>query len=542
MMPALQTSYWPADTARPVLELTTGDALREAAADAPNRTAIVELAPPGSRSLVGAESTDRRWSYAQLLEEAENCAHWLLESYLPGERLCLWAPNVPEWVFVQYGAAMAGLVLVTANPALRASELRYVLRQSKSAGLIHAGEYRGSDMGAIAREVEGEIRHRFCLEHWQTTVRSQRRKGSLPEVKPDAPAQIQYTSGTTGEPKGAMLRHRSLVTNAYYVASRAGLDQGVFVSPMPLFHTAGSGMSVLGSVTTRSTYVLPLVFDPEMVLAAMDREKGTLTLGVPTMLIALHEQASRSRHDLSSLRTAICGGAPVPADLLRRVEESLGCDLTPVFGQTELSPIVTQCAPDDTLEDKANSAGRPLWQVEVKIGDPLTGNSVPVGAEGEIMARGYQGMIGYFDMPQANEHTIDAEGWVRTGDLGTMDERGYVRVTGRLKDMIIRGGENVYPPEIERELFACHGVADVAVFGIPDAYWGEVIAAAIRAEDPASPPTVAQLHAHCRAALAPHKTPAQWFICEDFPLTGSGKIQKFKLRERWQAGELSRLG
>ncbi len=541
MTAPLTSSYWPADRSEPVLDITTGDALRAAAAQAPDRTALVELVPPGMASLTGAAATDRRWTYAQLLAQAENCAHWLLESYTPGERLCLWAPNVPEWVIVQYGAAMAGLVLVTANPALRANELRYVLRQSQAAGLIHAGEFRGTDMAAIAAEVGDEVRQRFCLADWHKVVSGQARSGALPLVHPEDDAQIQYTSGTTGEPKGALLRHRSLVTNGYYIALRAGLDQGVFVSPMPLFHTAGSGMSVLGCVTTRSTYVLPLVFDPEMVLAAIARERGTLTLGVPTMLIAMQEQARKSPHDLSSLRTAICGGAPVPAELLRRVEESLGCILTPVFGQTELSPIVCQCTPDDSLEDKANSAGRPLWQVEVKIAEPITGEVVPIGVEGEIQVRGYQCMVGYFQMPKATAQAMDAEGWVRTGDLGTMDARGYMQVTGRLKDMIIRGGENIFPPEIEMCLFAHPGVTDVAVFGVHDDYWGEVVCAAIRAIDPAAPPSMAELHAHCRASLAPHKTPARWFVCTEFPLTGSGKVQKFRLRERLQAGTLQTL-
>ncbi|MEG0938685.1 MAG: AMP-binding protein [Comamonas sp.] len=541
-MKALQTSYWPADTSQPILSLTAGDALRLAAAEAPDVTALVELVPAGMTSLVGANRTDRRWTYAQLLTEAERCAHWLAQHFRPGERICLWAPNVPEWVFIQYGAAMAGLVLVTANPALRAKELRYVLRQSEAAGLIHTEEFRGTPMGDIARELEAEVRHRFCIADWRNLLEKNASSDTvLPIVRPEDPAQIQYTSGTTGEPKGAMLRHLSLVTNGYYIASKAGLKRGVFVSPMPLFHTSGSGMSALGCVTTRSTYVLPLVFDPELILSAIEREAGTLTLGVPTMLIAMHEQASRSSYDLSSLRTAICGGAPIPGDLLKRVETSLGCDLTPVFGQTELSPIVMQCAPDDSLEDKANSAGRPLWQVEVKIGDPAKGDPVPIGDEGEIMARGYQCMLGYYNMPEANAQAIDAENWVRTGDLGIMDERGYVRVTGRLKDMIIRGGENIYPPEIEQQLFSHPGVADVAVFGIPDPYWGEVVVAAVRASDLQSIPTVSELHAHCRAGLAPHKTPTHWFLCREFPLTGSGKVQKFKLRELWRQGSLVAL-
>lgn len=535
-------SYWPADTSRPILDLTAGDALREAAGDEPDRIALVEVVPQGMTSLAGAAATDRRWTYGELLAEAENCAHWLLESYSPGERICIWAPNVPEWVIVQYGAALAGLVLVTANPALRAGELRYVLRQSQAVGLIHADQFRGTDMAAIAREVASEVRETFCMADWQATVRAKVRTGVLPAVSPGDPAQVQYTSGTTGEPKGALLHHRGLVTNASYVAARAGLDHGVFVSPMPLFHTAGSAMSVLGCVTTRSTYVLPLLFDPELVLAAIERERGNLILGVPTMLIALLEQQRKSPHDLSSLRTALCGGAPVPVELLRRVEEGLGCDLTPVYGQTELSPIVCQTSPDDRLEDKANSSGRPLWQVEVRVVDPNSGETLPCDVEGEIQARGYQSMIGYFDMPKATAETIVADGWVRTGDLGTMDARGYVQITGRLRDMIIRGGENIYPREIEAVLFAHAAVADVAVFGVPDAHWGEIVGAAVRATDPTSPPAVEELRAHCRASLAPFKLPTEWFICSEFPLTGSGKVQKFKLREQLQSGSLARLG
>jgi acyl-CoA synthetase (AMP-forming)/AMP-acid ligase II len=333
-------------------------------------------------------------------------------------------------------------------------------------------------MAGIAREVSDEVRSTFCMADWQAAVRGKTRTGTLPEVRPGDPAQIQYTSGTTGEPKGALLHHRGLVTNASYVAARAGLDNGVFVSPLPLFHTAGSGMSSLGCVTTRSTYVLPLLFDPELVLAAIERERGDLTLGVPTMLIALLEPQRKSNYDLSSLRTALCGGAPVPVELLRRVEQGLGCDLTPVYGQTELSPIVCQTSPSDRLEDKANSSGRPLWQVEVRIVDPSSGEILASGLEGEIQARGYQSMIGYFDMPEATADTVSQDGWVRTGDLGTMDARGYIQITGRLRDMIIRGGENVYPREIEAELFAHAAVADVAVFGIPDDHWGEVIGAA----------------------------------------------------------------
>lgn len=537
----MELSYWPADTSRPILDLTAGEALRVAAATAPDRFALVEVVPRDMKSLVGASSTERRWTYAELLTEAENCAHWLLETYTPGERVCVWAPNVPEWVILQYGAALAGIAIVTANPALRAGELRHVLGQSKSVGLIHASAFRGTDMAAIAQEVAGDLRKSFCILDWQRVVRGQQRTGELPAVSSLHPAQIQYTSGTTGEPKGVLLHHRGLVTNASFVAARAGLNQGVFVSPLPLFHTGGSVVSALGCVTTCSTYVLPLLFDAELMLDAIERERGDLIQGVPTMVIALLEQQRKKPRNLSSLRTALCGGAPVPAEMQLRARDGLGCELLPLYGQTELSPIVCQTSLGDSIEDKATTSGRPLWQSEVKIADTETGEPVPIGTEGEIQVRGYQSMIGYNDLPEATADKITPDGWVRSGDLGSMDCRGYIKITGRLRDMIIRGGENIYPAEIEKALFTHKAIADVAVFGVPDEYWGEIVVAAIRVADPSRPPTVDDLRTHCRASLAPFKVPVRWLVCNEFPLTASGKIQKFKLREQLDSGALSDL-
>ena len=536
---SLTQSYWPADKTRDVLAISIGEALRGAAATEPDRTALVEVVPEGMASLTGASRTDRRWTYQQLLDEAQDCAHWLLSHFEPGEHVCLWAPNVPEWVILQYGAALAGLVLVTANPALREDELRYVLRQSRSAGLIHAPAFRGTDMAAIARSVEQEVRFTFCLADWQSVVAGHAHNGTLPIVSPDAPAQIQFTSGTTGRPKGALLHHMGLLTNASFVAARTGLYRSVRVSPMPLFHTAGSGTTVLGCLTTMSTLVLPLMFDPPAILQAVQRERAQMLAGVPTMHIALLEYLKDHPYDVSSLRIAMSGGAPVPPELLRRIEAGFGCDLLTVYGQTELSPIVCQTGPEDSLEDKANTAGRPLWHVEVRIADPAGEEILPTRGEGEIQARGYQGMIGYFGMPDATAQTITADGWLRTGDLGTMDQRGYVRITGRLKDMIIRGGENIYPAEVEARLLEHPAVSDVAVFGLSDPTWGEVVAAAIRLHADALLPAASELRDHCRAALAPQKAPEAWFLCEAFPLTGSGKIQKFRLRESAAAGELS---
>jgi fatty-acyl-CoA synthase len=538
-------AYWPADTSQPVLELTTGDLLRQAARDAGTHLALIEAAPPGTPSLTGAERTDRRWTYRQLLAESQQCAHWLLTRFSPGERITIWAPNVPEWIILQYGAALAGLIVVTANPALRAAELRYVLRQSRSAGLFHADAFRGSDMAAIAREaITGlpELRARFSFGDWPATMRAHRPGGPLPEVRPGDAAQIQYTSGTTGFPKGALLHHRGLVTNARFMIDRAQLPyHGGLVSAMPLFHTAGCAMSVLGCAHQRARYVLCQLFDPGLVLTAAQDHRADLLAGVPTMLIAMLSHPEFDRFDLSRLSRVLSGGSPVPPELVRRVEERFGVQFTTVYGQTELSPVVTQTSLSDTPEDKAHTTGRPLPQVEVAVRDPVTGETVPVGQPGEICARGYQAMLGYFEMPERTAETIDPDGWLHTGDLGILDDRGYLQVTGRLKDMIIRGGENIYATEIEQVLFSHPRVRDVAVLGLPDPTWGEVVAAVLVPADPGQPPAATELHDLCRTHLAPHKTPARWFQVTELPLTGSGKIQKFRLQEQITGAELDEL-
>lgn len=540
-LPNADLSYWAADTSQALLWMTAGDALRRTADAQPQRTALVEVVPDGVGSLTGEESTSRRWTYAQLLADAEQCAQWLLSRFRPGERVCLWAPNVPEWVIIQYGAALAGVVLVTANPALRRGELEYVLKQSKSAGLIYTAEFRGTNMAAIAHELRHLVRESLCLSDWHNEVKTFMGHQALPKVDPKDPAQIQYTSGTTGHPKGALLHHMGLVTNASYVWARAGVKETVVVSPMPLFHTAGAVLSSLGSVVTASTYVLPLQFEPESVMAAIEREKAGIFFGVPTMQVAVLEHPRRNSYDLSSLEVAISGGAPVPPELLRRVEVGLGCELLAVYGQTEASPIICQTKRGDSPADKANTAGQPLPQVEVQIANPGSGQVLKVGEEGEIQARGYQCMLEYFDMPEATRQTLTEDGWLRTGDLGVMDDRGYVRVTGRLKDMIIRGGENVYPAELEARILEHPGVMNTSVFGAPDDKWGEVVCAALQLRPGVAAPSSDELRAHCRETLAPHKVPTRWLLCKDFPMTGSGKVQKFRLREMLDSGTLHSL-
>ncbi|MGW4032098.1 AMP-binding protein [Streptomyces sp. NPDC004838] len=523
-------SFWPADTGRPVLETTCGTVLRDAATTVPNTVALAEFVPPG---LPG-----RQWTYRDLLQDAERAASWLQERFTPGERVAVWAPNLPEWVILQYGAGLAGIVLVTANPALREAELKHLLRQSGAAGIVYLESFRGTDMAAILDRVTPGLpglRERVGFTGWHdrladVTVRP------LPEVAPGGAAQIQYTSGTTGAPKGAVLHHRGLVTNADYVAARVGFpDGGVWVSALPLFHTAGCGLTVLGCALRRGTLVLPSFYEPALVLSAMQHWRADTFGGVPAMLGGLLAHPEFDSYDLASCARVMSGGDSVPAPMVTEAERRLGARFSTVYGQTELSPIVAQTSPDDSIEDKTTTTGRPLWQVEMKVVDPLTGEVVPAGLPGEICARGYQVMLGYHDQPDATAAAVDPDGWLHTGDLGTMDERGYLTITGRLKDMIIRGGENIYPAEIEAALVRHPAVRAAVILGVPDTRWGEQVAAVVTPTDPDRPPTADELREYLRAGLAPHKTPRHWYLAEAFPANAMGKIQKFVLRDRLAA-------
>ena len=523
-------SYWQADASQPVLETTVGAVLRTAAATAPDRLAMVGGVPdPADR---------KRWTYADLLAEAEQAARALAARFAPGERVAVWAPNLPEWVILEYGAALAGLVLVTVNPALRPAELAYVLRQSGAAAIFLVPEYR-SPMAKFLDEVRPDLpalRDAIFFTEWAQFLATAPSAGVaiLPEVHADDIAQIQYTSGTTGFPKGAELHHRGLTNNARFYAQRIGLQPGeVYVNPMPLFHTAGCAMGVLGTCQSLAVHIPVLAFDPALMLELLETERSAVFGGVPTMMIALLEHPDLDKRDLSSLRLALSGGSPVPADLVRAVEEKLGVRFSIVFGTTECSPLVTQVRPDAPTDRRAETLGTPLPQTEVKVADLVTGMPVSPGEVGELCARGYLVMRGYHDAPEATAEAIDTDGWYHTGDLGSMDAEGYLRIEGRVKDMIIRGGENIYPREIEDVLFAHPAVAEVAVVGVPDEKWGEVVAAYIRGAPGQPEPSSDELRSYCRERLAPYKTPLHWVFVEEFPLTPSGKIQKFKLRENF---------
>lgn len=532
---ALTQSYWEKDASQPVWEATVGSLLRDAAEAAPDRAALV--------AGVAAAGERRRWTYAELLAEAEQAAAALLARFSPGDRVAVWAPNIPEWVVLEMAAGLAGLVLVTVNPSYRPGELAYVLGQSRAAGIFYVSEFRGNPMAAALEQVQPdlpELRETVDFASWDEFVASAPSSGSvaLPEVTPDMPAQIQYTSGTTGFPKGAYLHHRGIVNNARLTALRVGVQEGdVWLNPMPLFHTGGCVLGALGTVWAKATHVPVLLFDPGLVLELIETEGANVMGGVPTMLIALMEHPDFSRRDLSSLRSVLSGGSTVPAELVRRIESTLGVKFGIVYGQTEASPVITQTRPDDSADDKALTIGQPQEQQEVRIVG-ADGEVAPVGEIGEIQARGYNVMLGYFEMPDATAETIDADGWLHTGDLARMDARGYLTIEGRLKDMVIRGGENLYPREIEELLFTHPAVAEVAVLGVPDDKWGEELACVVRRAAGHESVTEQELRGFVRERLSPQKAPRIWAFVDELPLTPSGKIQKFVLRERFEKGEL----
>lgn len=532
-----QLAYAKGPLSPPVSDVTIGQVLADTAAQAADAIAMTDgSTDPAARC---------QWTYAELYDEAQAVARTLLQRFEPGERLAVWAPNMPEWVLLQYGCALAGIVLVTVNPSFQEKELAYVLQQSRSAGVVVLPEFRGNRMLQHVEAVRDQcptLREVIRFDQWQDLVAAGRElTRPLPETQPLDACMIQYTSGTTGFPKGAVLHHRGLLNNAAHVGERTGMEAGgAHMGYMPLFHTGGSVLSVLGALHKRANLVVVQMFDPGLILELMETYRARNMFGVPTMLLALMEHPDFTRRDLSSLQAVTGGGATVPTALVEKIESGLGAPFTIVFGQTECSPVASMTSADDSLEDKANTLGSPMPHVEVKIIDPASGETLPVGELGEYCTRGYHVMHGYFDMPEATAEAIDDDGWLHTGDLCAMDERGYTRVEGRLKDMIIRGGENIYPREIEELLFKHPAVADVAVVGLPSERMGEEVAAFLR---PAPGETLDRevLFAYVREHLSPQKTPRYWFQVDEYPMTGSGKIQKFVLRNQWQEGAFTEL-
>jgi fatty-acyl-CoA synthase len=513
----------------PFEAVAIGDLLRGRAAASPCIVALKEI---GSDGGIG-----RSWTYEGLLADTERLGRALASRHQQGARIAVYANNIPEWVLLELASALAGVVLVTANPAFQARELQYVLEQSRAEALYCVEEFRGNPMRAIAEQVCAQlpaIRRLIDLRDHSTLFDGERR-GVLPSIRPEDIAQIQFTSGTTGHPKGALLHHRGLVQNARDIMGRAGLGTSdVFLHIMPMFHTTGCAMCVLGAIGAGATMLLPPLFDPALVAKIADRERPTLLLAVPTMLVALLAEHASGRYDFTSLKRIVSGGAPVAPELIGRVRVASGAIVQVVYGQTECSPGITMSCPDDPADSVA-SVGRPLPSIEVAILGPRSGEVVAVGEEGEICTRGYHVMAGYDGNPEATAAAIDSGGWLHTGDLGHLDARGFLTISGRIKDMIIRGSENLYPAEIERAMLEHPDVSEVAVVGVPCSTYGEQVACFMR---PAGErrPGAAELRAFIRERLSPQKTPAHWLWVERWPLTGSGKIQKFRLAEQFEIG------
>ena len=531
----LTMSYWPADTTQPVLDTTVGGVLRTAAEHAGDQVALT------AGEAVSAQR--RQWRYAELFAGVQRAARRLGERFGPGEPVAVCAGNCPEWVQLEFAAGLAGLVLVPVNPAYQADELAYLLRHSRARGLFLAAGYRGRPLPPVLDQVRHQLpdlREVIPLDTWPQFCDTET-GGQLPYVDPGSAAQILYTSGTTGRPKAAVLTHRGLTNNARLAAGAMGWQAGeAGVNPMPLFHIAGCGLLTLGLAQVTGHHVLMRQFTPGRQLELIETYRSTVLGGVPTMLAAVASHPALARWDLSALRCAVAGGAPVPPTLVRQVEERFGIPLVNTYGQTESSCSVTATRPGDAAPDRRYTVGRPLPQTEVKIAAVGRAEPVPPGTVGEICTRGYLVMRGYADDPQATVAAIDANGWLRTGDLGSMDARGYVRVAGRLKEMIIRGGENIYPREIEAVLLTHPAVADAAVVGVADRFWGEVVGAAIRPAPDAAPPSEADLAAFCGRRLAAFKVPARWLLLGGFPLTSTGKVRKDQLSELF-AGSADRL-
>ena len=520
-----------------IRNITLGDLLREAAETVPDRIALIS----GNKNPV----LRRSWTYRELYLQSYLASRVLAQKFESGQRVAVFAPNSPEWVMLEFACAMAGVIMVTINPAYRAQEVTYVLTQSRSSGVFLVPEYRGNRLLDTIQNVRNncpDLREIIRLDQWSEFL-AMNNGTYLPErdVSPEDPVMIQYTSGTTGFPKGALLHHKGLVNNAAHTLDRMQAKDGlVWLSFMPLFHTGGCVVCVLGAVAFRATQVLMERFEAGLALELIEQYAVNAFNAVPTMLNAMLEHPDYANRDLSSLDVLTSGGATVPMELVKVIEKEWGANVTIIFGQTECSPVASMTRPDDSREDKTTTLGRPMPNTEAKIIDPKTGRTVACGVLGEFCTRGYHVMHRYFEMIDATATAIDDEGWLHTGDLCSMDERGFSKIEGRLKDMIIRGGENIFPRELEELLFRHPTVGDVAIVGLPDDYLGEKVAAFLRPA-PGQKMDRETLFAYLREHLSAHKTPSHWYELNQFPLTGSGKVQKFELRRMWEAGGLNEM-
>lgn len=526
-------SYTAGPTDPPLIEETIDANFRATVAAHPDREALV------------VRHQGVRWSYTELDAEIDRLARALLASGLAvGDRVALWSPNRYEWVLAQYATARIGVIMVCINPAYRTHELEFALNQSGSVMLLAAPEFKTSNyrqMWADVAEQCPDIREAIFFDDptWDALL-ERAEKASTNEVKERSeslvntdPINIQYTSGTTGLPKGATLTHRNILNNGYFVGEGCGYTEHDRVCiPVPFYHCFGMVMGNLGCTSHGSTMVIPNdAFEPVSVLEAVQDEKCTSLYGVPTMFIAELGVPEFESYDLSSLRTGIMAGSPCPVEVMKQVIERMNMDeVTIAYGMTETSPVSTQTGADDSIDQRVGSVGRVHPHVEIRVADPETGETVARGESGEFQTRGYSVMEGYWNEEEKTAQAIDAEGWMHTGDLAVMDVDGYVNITGRIKDLIIRGGENISPREIEEFLYGHPDIIDVQVVGVPDEKFGEEVCAFIQARDGASVDTDA-VREFCQGKIAHYKVPRYVLSIEDFPMTVTGKIQKYLLRD-----------
>ncbi|MGW4346399.1 AMP-binding protein [Streptomyces sp. NPDC004690] len=535
-----QLSYAHGTSGTTLLGDTIGANLDRAVAAWPDREALVDV-PSG-----------RRWTYADFAADVDRLARALLASGVAkGDRVGIWAVNCAEWVLVQYATARIGAIMVNINPAYRTHEVEYVLKQAGISLLFASLRHKSSDY----RGMVGQVRH-ACPDlrevvyiddpSWTEFVardapdRADELLARAAELSCDDPINIQYTSGTTGFPKGATLSHHNILNNGYFVGELiAYSEQDRVCVPVPFYHCFGMVMGNLAATSHGACLVVPAAsFDPAATLEAVQRERCTSLYGVPTMFIAELNLPGFAEYDLSTLRTGIMAGSPCPVEVMKRVVAEMHmAEVAICYGMTETSPVSLQTRMDDDLEHRTGTVGRVLPHLEVKVVDPATGVTQSRGRAGELCTRGYSVMLGYWEEPEKTAEAIDAGRWMHTGDLAVMREDGYVEIVGRIKDMIIRGGENIYPREIEEFLYAHPKIRDVQVVGVPHEKYGEEVLACVIPLDPADPLTLEELRAFCADRLAHYKIPSRLSVLDAFPMTVSGKVRKIELRQRYGAGE-----
>ncbi|MER8097782.1 AMP-binding protein [Streptomyces goshikiensis] len=518
----------------PLLGDTIGENLDRTVRRFPGRDALVDRA------------AGRRWTYAEFAADVDALALGLLDlGIAKGDRVGIWAPNRAEWTLVQYATAKIGAILVTVNPAYRSHELEYVLRQSGMRMLVAAERFKSSDYAAMIEEVRPgcpELEFTVLLDgpRWTDLLERGRRGDpdrlarAQAELSADDPINIQYTSGTTGFPKGATLSHHNILNNGFFVGELCHYTELDRVCiPVPFYHCFGMVMGNLACTSHGAAMVIPAPsFEPAATLAAVEAESCTSLYGVPTMFISALADPGFDSYDLSALRTGIMAGSPCPVEVMKEVIDRMGMsEVSICYGMTETSPVSTQTRADDSVERRVSTVGRVGPHLEVKVVDPGTGRTVPRGEPGELCTRGYSVMLGYWGEPERTAEAVDAARWMHTGDLAVMDEDGYLSITGRIKDMVIRGGENLYPREIEEFLHTHPDVLDVQVIGVPDPKYGEELMAWVRMREGAEPLTAEAVRAYCAGRLAHFKIPRYVHVVEEFPMTVTGKIRKIEMRE-----------